>query len=1280
MPTTREEREAQLLQRKGIDPSKFTISADGAVVARTPAASPVVEEPPGVVETMLRSAVGAIPETVGGLAGGGLGVAGGTAVAPSLGPLAPAAPFVGGLGGSVAGSMAASAIENELAKRTEMGKSWQNWTGKGARENSIAAEIGAALPQLLTANPRGAIQGMAALSKAVPTLTRFTPMQLAQLGNIGIGVGVGSGSALAEDLLGGDLNLDTAKKAAIRGAAGLLGSEQNALGRKFTRQPAFRDTDRWHKGPAVARDAVQKTSRAMPSDAEAFAKARVVQDDPIPLKPRGLDSATVDVQSADSVGSQAATDAAFAANAKQLPEQTQPASDLLGTTTPEWDKLISDVGAKSYASDVQTGVPGLRSSETGLPVAGRVELPSDLERALVQISKNAGIDTGPHELLHVILNDVKARGTPGEQRFVNRAFEGAGGEEALVQGGGQEFVRRLIGEKNNASSPLLGDLASFIKARYLGRGTARDYERLAANTLRHGADSTQYRPDAPPPVIPKTEGENSPKKPSDREVREQPLGVRESYTGDEPPRNALSDRLDPFMSPVRRLEKHPDSRRQLAGDLFRRLQSRRDEMRGRYSDVLRTIEKNTGPDADEAYRAMIERDRTGVAPGPMSTAKAQEVYDTMDRVYRDMRMDQIAAGHLVDGRTAGVDPTGMFNTLDPQAFETLVTGQGSPRWNQMRQEFIDLNTSRGIKPADAEAAFARYVENVAHESSPDMAVDFRAVSMPEGFKIPDGWVDPNAFNAWRKYIDKFTTARTWHDMVQASPDHKALFEGEMSLAKDPDVADAFGDFAGRTSRTNPKLSAAGSIVNSMILGPVTRVVDIATTPIKALGYAPIESLPRMVSELGNIKQHYENSFKTGFNRPGGEMVVKDIAGATERTAAGARSLSKFLSKWQGLEYLEKAGRGVAQLMGSTIGDVQRQKARAGDAKAVEFLSKLGSDWDTISSEELGTRIGRLFQGNYSSVNLPTWVRDSQVAPFMSLARWSVEQSNNFRQFAIEPAAKGDYVPLMKMLAAGLVGGSGVAQIRELMTGKKPYVAEIEEIKNAPDKDRAMQEAAYKIGHALQVVGTLGAAGDLLMMPMQVATGKFANSYSYPVYEFAKDAGVRGVKALQAIFSGVPADLVAKQALEDFAKRNIQVSQILTRNSDSREQSNAARDYKMFRRLSGKNDPIPQGTIDYSRAVERDLDRETDPAEARTKAAAARAEVEKLPTMEAKMQAMRRLTNNRSAWLPANPAERERYLDFVTRTQGQEKARKLVEAYERELEVRRAKQEGLMTVP
>lgn len=1476
----------------------------------------------GPIETFARSAVGAIPETAGALALAPIGVAGGTALGGLTGPAAPvAAPagaLAGGVGAAIGGSYLGSKTEEALAPDF-----WKRATDTSTAEpglaTTIARELGSAAPQLLGANWAKSLAGLKNVLQATPTLTRFTPAQKAVLANAAVGTGVGAGSAVMEDVQSQEgVGVGTVPKALIRGAAGLLGNEPNRLGTAMSLgqwKPTPAITDEWAGAAGRARDAIVRprtATEATPEDLAAMAARDVTpQWEPFqieaPAQRPALPEGTYEPNFTRGSGitRPPAVDPAFAkedvragrsgyvpdfsmperqpklpAPGETAREQGQTDALQLGVHTDEWDKVIKDVASRKYKADVESGIDDLRG-KGNIPVAGSVKPVGDLERYLIQLSKAAGADTGPHEMLHTTIMDVLARGTPGEKRFAERVLAAAGGEEKFVQEGAQEFMRRLAGEAapGGGRGTLLKDLTSFIRAK-LGNATSEDLKALGANTLRRGAGASQYRPEAPGPAprvasgaTSSKEGEKSPKKPNetqrtqplnirgpgdenapgasgtasevqpvdaDVEVRPdgdtgvrvagdtsrpapivepvgmaaekpaperaetiaaqfaetlnaksskrvtllppgspdvavpkglavvdvpqgravynpqkislaavrkggegvqydgrllgmsqeskpkvgenvvtaskggvgdivteavapggeaaaakavseavpggkvevrpaaeivgeryQPLGPREYFEENPVAGPELKRSRDFLMGPVRRLEKMGSEAHRTVGDAFRRLFSKRDMVRGRFGGILSDIGRADKAVAREAYEAFVRRVDTQEEP-VLSSREAQDLYEKMSDWYRETGQAQIDAGQLINGRERGLDPFGAFTLPSRDTMRILTEQQGTDKFKALRGEFVEYNRQRGFSEAEANDAFEAYVTGLPRSESASSAVDFGAVSSPEGTKLPPSWIEPDAASAFERYLNRYANSRAWYDVVESDEGVSKYLRGGESLERDPDVVRAFNSFreVGENSKAVRTFKSASSVINTGILGPLTRARDLATTPFKALAYAPVADIPSVYAELFSPGKHMAAAKSTGLLSPSGHTLVKEVLNANDAVVGTLDKIARTGATVQGLEALETAARTTAQALGTGIGKAYKARAAAGDEFAKDFLSNLGSDAANISDEELGTRVARLFQGQYNALGAPEFMSRGALSPFFTLSRWSTEQYNNFRQFAVEPAIKGNPAPLMKFIVAHLLGGAAVSQIGELFTDKKPYIAEIEEIKNAPDPDRQTQEAAYKIGNMLQAVSLAGIPFDIAMLGAKAMTGRPGAEMTAPAIDIAQDALIRTYKMTQAILSGVPAEDVLLQYGKDLAKRNVQLYQILTRGTEEREQQNRTRDLRMYERLAGKPITPPMSTIDYSRADERAFDEEQDLGAAfqRAQGLKQRAAEKYPPGTREFADELRKFRASRLTTMPVDPRARMDYLRFLAETQGEEKAREALQEYQRAREI------------
>lgn len=787
----------------------------------------------------------------------------------------------------------------------------------------------------------------------------------------------------------------------------------------------------------------------------------------------------------------------------------------------------------------------------------------------------------------------------------------------------------------------------------------------------------------------------------DDDARYQPLGPAEHGLTTKSPRKSRNI----FSSAVEHLRAMGTPETKYVADGMDKLYARARNYRGRY---ITPIAEATAQLNDKQKRTLLEelyneRDGSRLA-GPTRAAFA-----AVRRVMGQIADDQIAAGQRVvtpsgNFRTRKKDPKYFPNIINHDALRILTERHGTAEFNRLRKDFVDYNTARGVKNADE--IFARLANALNKSDRPRRGgIEFNALRVVESSKLPPSWMETDLDSLLRRYVDRVSKDRAWFDIVEADERMAALIGEDMYMQDKPinkaaykpiggvnEVRQLVDSFRGENFGDDQLIRSVGRLVNALILsGPKTRLTDLATTPIKALTYAPTgERLRVLTKSLGDLVNNWagvrRTAMSTGFIRPGDQIVRNEILGMGERTASGLDRVSEGVVKYTGAEAIERGSRVVAQAMGEAIGVAYKERALRGDKRALAFLDKVGPDWRTVNDAELGTRIGQLFQGKYDATNLPRWALESDLAPFMAMMRWNVEQWNNFKKFAIGSLREGDPAMLIAQVLAGVVGGLGVAELREAISGRPGYTATWGELAEAPDKQRAMEELVAKMAEAAQVTGTVGIVGEIMKQVLDVSQGKLPQGARYPVVSVASDVGARIMSAADAIIAGEDLLSVVTQMSADITRANVQAIRFLEEQSarvggpgaDKREKSVGRRNYQMFNRLAGYDTAKPQtGVPAYRRLSERRFDEEKDLRKAGQMARelTTRA-VERAEGDPSKLTAeLRKLRTSQITFAPSvqnDPVRFRRYLDFVERTRGPEAKEKLLRDYSEAARLRAAK--------
>lgn len=787
--------------------------------------------------------------------------------------------------------------------------------------------------------------------------------------------------------------------------------------------------------------------------------------------------------------------------------------------------------------------------------------------------------------------------------------------------------------------------------------------------------------------------------------RYQPLGPdRAEYKG-----TKLPEREQPFRGifagNVEALRRSGDPAKAKFADSAVELYARIRNYTGKYEDAVLPKFLRASPETrNKIVETLYEEDQKGAPLRSTLDPKEQEIYDQVRAGLKLMRTDQIAANHLVDGRPAKMDATYFPNTVDRSIIHDLTYNPTSARAQEAERQFIDYNVDRFVAKgmtqaqaqASAEKAFGKFVGSL-KPMSIDSGFDFAAVSMPAGTKLPATWISADPVQGLRNYIRRFSRARAFHDVIGKDEDAmraigRKFYYGPNGqetqvtnpgsrIVRDPNVRALLENAIGVTHESQEGITPAlGRLANTLLLSNVmSRLTDVATTPFKALTYLPPQHIPGLLANMRNIRQSIQNAYKTGGARRGDMLVMRDVLGAGDVAINKIDKLSEYITKYTGSEAIEKGSRMLAQNVGEYVYDVNKRLADSGDKRALAFFERLTPKWRTLDRIEVSQRIAQLFQGSYDATNLPIWIQNSPAAPFFSMMKWNVEQWNNFKRHAIEPARNGDIVPLVSTIIGGIVGGVAVGELREALSGKKQRVASFNELAygfSQGDKTRAATEATRKLAFLAQVTGTLGVIGELGLQGVDIMAKDKPQGFSWPAFDLASDVLGKAQNAVAAIVDRPQdAGTITTAVVHDLARdvfsqyRLASAAADKLRGSGETIEANRRRDLRMSEKLRGEPTRFsPMVQADYKNAKERAFDRTRDMGKAKELARELRSTArEESRTGEEYKAAMRKLGTSRISGIPSrenSPQQYAAHLNYVRATQGDKAAQELAQEYGR----------------
>jgi hypothetical protein len=932
-----------------------------------------------------------------------------------------------------------------------------------------------------------------------------------------------------------------------------------------------------------------------------------------------------------------------------------------------------------------------------------------------------------------------------------RKYQGADGEKPygfwvdrdgnmipVGQFGHKAIARKLLAEKHGVAEPLLvsngmmyGTMfdLGYVRGARVGDSYVYDSPKPLTNAQRrairnHAIEaglSAEFR----------AHGETATRDIYRAEQRYQGGAAddRDPITG--APRVSMLDKFKTGASRIfdglaTRMENSGMENLQYAAGKMRELFARGREIAAQYNDPMQKALEALNPAEIKAlHNALMTEDQMQQEKTPRSlrnslSAKNRVAYDTIRATLRKMAEDRVAAGHtLWNGEERGVTEHYFPNMMRSEIRHVLTERPGSAEYNALKDEFIAFNeklfTTRGMDAEEASRAalnaWGKYEGRMTAPSWESM-LKYGPTDLPANSKLPGRWIEPDLSRLLQRYTNNFGRAAARHDVLETDDRMRMMlgmpapsgtaYTPEMqaanpSLMRHPDftkMLEVFGR-GGMPGSSESVMPAAGRFINSLLIsGPRTKITDGLTTLFKATPFVPLRELPGMVANIANFRGSFERSFANGLNNRTGQIVMREVLGAGEASAHFFDKLAEGVVKYTGSEQLERLARGLAQNVGEYIVRVNRPLALAGDARALRVMKHLGADWQTQSIDNLGGRMARVFQGSYDVTNLPPWMFDSPVAPFMTMMKWSLEQQNNFKKFAWEPALKGDYAPLLSTIVAGVGGGLILNEVREKLSGKREQNPTFAEIAAAKDNTAASLELMAKFMKYAQITGTMGLMSEIGSQAMDAANGRLPQGFKYPLAGVVADAGERALSAVDAIASGEPMLKVIGAVAADTARANVQMVQFTdgmaaelgidaAGSAERKKENEARRDLRVFNRLNGY--PVQSNPVrfaPYSGLSQKEFGK-ADPAEAAKLAPGLvkKAIADAHGDPELMKSNLRKLVAASNPYMPSienNPLKFARYAAWVRQTQSEAAAKKKVADYASGVVKQRAREQMVPT--
>ena len=539
--------------------------------------------------------------------------------------------------------------------------------------------------------------------------------------------------------------------------------------------------------------------------------------------------------------------------------------------------------------------------------------------------------------------------------------------------------------------------------------------------------------------------------------------------------------------------------------------------------------------------------------------------------------------------------------------DTLVNHANTTKAKKLKSEYINhhIKNNKSGKPygvtevdgkkvggklQEAEDAFDQYFAQMKGNGT----VRFSALRTQSGTSLPPSWREDVLGRSLTRYYKKFAMDMAYFQHIEEDPIARGIlnrpdqfndtsqnshgFEDDElfdPIHNSADVKFTLDTIEKNFSKEDIFIDAANRLVKSTMMQLLTGSKDVVSAPFLIFPNIPLRNLPGLLKTLGSRKAINEGiqrgldqgviSKNTSSNQ---EIAVsgEDGVGINSTLTEWFSSMANFMYKWSGREYLEKVARGITMQAGYIAAMDNMQRALNGDKSAVQFfhdmgprvpeandmhwekLIRAGADGRQELAMEVGANLVRTTQGTYDVRGLPKWAIRGKISPFVSLAKWNFERSNNFAKTVVAPLTeRGDPVPLLKATIGIFMGGAAVEYVSEKLSKRRGTTPKWSELRNAPDA--TLGDYTYRLMGLASMSGQAGVVSELLKTGQDFTNRNNAQGFEFQLYEFGVDFLTKVRHMTEALDEGEPLVSVLPAFITEMATGNIQNIRLLTARMD-----------------------------------------------------------------------------------------------------------------------------------
>ena len=562
-----------------------------------------------------------------------------------------------------------------------------------------------------------------------------------------------------------------------------------------------------------------------------------------------------------------------------------------------------------------------------------------------------------------------------------------------------------------------------------------------------------------------------------------------------------------------------------------------------------------------------------VAP-PTLSPHEESLRDEIIRVNRLAHDDAVNAG--ITQRQ--FNPNEREDVMSRSAREALFQNIGSNESQNLQNDYLDYKTRvRGQHIDDARQDLSNILSYTPHQSNP--TASYMPLDHPGSRAygdIPPSWREQNLLQSQARHSDRMARRIAYEQNI--SPIQDTVNQHMNNDSVNTVMRNIAGDIPYKGDTANDIMQLLGSGT----LGPETALGDIGTSPTMGMQHHdnPYQALKNYIQGSFDLRRGIRDAQDTG--RIKEHMNTMEFGNGIDELSMGIKRISSIVNQ-TGLKNVgDKISRGLMMSQGKLTTSDFLQQVRDGrlTRQGQKWFSDFGRDvpWRTgnLTDEQIRNVSARYVdatQGTYDYRGLPKEVMEGNAAPYLQLARWSIEKSNNFKKYTIDPARDGNYTPLLNSLFGMFAGGVITTKLKEALTGRKSNVPDLKEIWNSPDGDK-MMPYVYKLAALSSAGSNMGIIGNLFKSALDYTYGKNKPQvYNNIGVEFLGDAAsLTASYADKLSKDGLrPDDLVqyTQKLLQTYSQMYRTMYGIFSADKQSDiDKANQQRDLRVYNTLSG----------------------------------------------------------------------------------------------------------------